>query len=220
MNDRNESDKKQSKLWRQPRSKWLLGIPIGAVIAFAVGAVAISGFNYSLDMTSTTEFCYACHSHELNIRPEYEASGHANNRTGVRAECKDCHLPKPWARYVWTKMVVSLDIIPELRGVISTPEKYAERRGYLKRKVWTTYKENGSEYCMHCHQWEHMDGEEQGRMASRMHARAQEKGQTCIDCHRGMVHDMDDSHEEIWKEVDLMFQEEEAGTETAAVTTR
>jgi|SRR6056297_2147014 len=203
--------KRKTWFWQKPRSKWLLGIPIGGFIAFVAGAIGISAFNYTLHATSTTEFCFECHSHELNIRPEYEASNHAMNASGVRAECADCHLPKPWHRYVWTKIVVSLDIIPELQGVISTPEKYAERRGHLKKKVWIEYKENNSEFCMHCHQWEHMAAEEQSRMASRMHTRAQEKGQSCIDCHRGLAHDMNDSHKEIWKEVDAMFKEEAAG---------
>jgi len=215
MSDSNRSEDRTGSFWRKPRSKWLLGIPIGGFVAFVLGAIGISTFNYTLHATSTTEFCFECHSHELNIRPEFEASGHANNRTGIRAECADCHLPKPWARYVWTKMVVSLDIIPELRGVISTPEKYAERRGYLKRKVWTQFKENDSEYCMHCHQWEHMDLEQQGRMASRRHTRAQEAGQSCIDCHRGLVHAMDESHEAIWQEVDAMFQDKAATAQPA-----
>lgn len=218
MNNPENGEQRKTRFWQKPRSKWMLGIPIGGFIAFVAGAIGISAFNYTLHATSSTEFCFECHSHELNIRPEYEASNHAKNASGVRAECADCHLPKPWHRYVWTKMVVSLDIIPELQGAISTPEKYAERRGYLKKKVWIEYKENGSEFCMHCHQWEYMDSEEQGRMASRMHTRAQEKGQTCIDCHRGLVHDMNDSHKEIWQEVDAMFEEEEASAETAAVT--
>ncbi len=196
--------------WKKPRRKWLLGIPVGGVVAFFLGAIALGGFNTALHMSSETEFCFACHSHELNIRPEYEASSHAHNAAGVRAECSDCHLPRPWFEYVWTKMVVSLDIIPELQGVISTEEKYEARRGELKRKVWTHYKENGSEYCMHCHQWEHMAAESQSKMATRMHERAQERGQTCIDCHRGLAHDLRDSDKEIWQEVKASFEAKES----------
>ena len=204
------NEEKRGWFWKKPRSKWLLGIPIGGFVAFFVGAIALGGFNTALHMSSETEFCFACHSHELNIRPEYEASNHAHNASGVRAECSDCHLPEPWLDYVWTKMVVSLDIIPELQGVISTEEKYEARRGELKRKVWTEYLENGSEFCMHCHQWEQMAVESQSRMATRMHERAQERGQSCIYCHRGLAHDLRDSDKEIWQEVKASFEEKEA----------
>ena len=204
------NEEKRGWFWKKPRSKWLLGIPIGGFVAFFVGALALGGFNTALHMSSETEFCFACHSHELNIRPEYEASNHAHNASGVRAECSDCHLPEPWLDYVWTKMVVSLDIIPELQGVISTEEKYEARRGELKRKVWTEYLENGSEFCMHCHQWEQMAVESQSRMATRMHERAQERGQSCIYCHRGLAHDLRDSDKEIWQEVKASFEEKES----------
>lgn len=202
----NNDEKRRGWFWKRPHSKWLLGIPIGAVVAFFLGGIALAGFNTALDMTSKTEFCFACHSLELNIKPEYMASSHAFNAAGVRAECKDCHLPEAWFPYVKKKIIVSLDIIPELQGVISTEEKYEARRGKLKRKVWAHYLENESEYCMHCHQWETMAAEPQSRMATRMHERAQERGQSCIYCHRGLAHDLREGDKEIWREVKAEYE--------------
>ena len=111
MND--PIDEQQKSVWDRPARKWLLGIPLGGFIAFALGAVALGSTNYILHETSSTEFCYACHSHEAFIKPEYEASSHFSNLSGVRAECADCHLTHDnWFELVWTKAVVSLDIIP------------------------------------------------------------------------------------------------------------
>ena len=109
-----EREKPRSALWRRPQSKWLLGIPLGGLLAFGLGAAALGTFNYVLHVTGTNEFCYVCHSHDAFIRPEYEASSHFANAAGVRASCSDCHLPHDnWFELVWTKAVVSLDIIPE-----------------------------------------------------------------------------------------------------------
>ncbi|MGI9203750.1 MAG: NapC/NirT family cytochrome c, partial [Woeseiaceae bacterium] len=130
-------------IWKRPKRKWLLGIPLGGIIAFALGAIALGMTNYVLHETSTTEFCYVCHSHENFIKPEYEASSHFSNISGVRASCSDCHLPHDnWFELVWTKMVVSLDIIPEVGGKLDTAEKYEAHRAEMAESVWRQFKEN------------------------------------------------------------------------------
>lgn len=185
----NETKGKRSRLWTRPGSKWLLGIPLGGFIAFAVGAAALGTTNYVLHETSKTEFCFACHSHDQFIRPEYEASSHFMNQAGVRAECSDCHLPHDnWFDLVWTKAVVSLDIIPELMGKLDTAEKYEAHRAEMAEEVWRQFKENDSRFCRSCHSVDAMDLEAQGRSTARRHSSAEEKGQTCIDCHYGIVH--------------------------------
>jgi nitrate/TMAO reductase-like tetraheme cytochrome c subunit len=178
-----------SRLWKRPASKWLLGIPAGALIAFFVGAAALGTMNYTLHVTSSTEFCYTCHSHEQFIKPEYEASSHFVNQAGVRAGCADCHLPHDsWFKLVWTKAVVSLDVIPELMGKIDTAEKYESHRAEMAESVWRDMKENDSAYCRSCHSIDAMDLEAQGRKTARRHSKAEERGETCIDCHYGIVH--------------------------------
>jgi nitrate/TMAO reductase-like tetraheme cytochrome c subunit len=185
----NETKGKRSRLWARPGSKWLLGIPLGGFIAFAVGAAALGTTNYVLHETSKTEFCFACHSHDQFIRPEYEASSHFINQAGVRAECSDCHLPHDnWFDLVWTKAVVSLDIIPELMGKLDTAEKYEAHRAEMAEEVWRQFKDDDSRFCRSCHSVDAMDLEAQGRSTARRHSSAEEKGQTCIDCHYGIVH--------------------------------
>ena len=199
---------KAGNAWKRPSSKWLFGIPFGGFIAFALGAIALGTTNAVLHASSTTEFCYACHSHEQFIRPEYEASSHFINAAGVRAQCADCHLPHDnWFALVWTKAVVSLDIIPELAGKLDTAEKYEAHRAEMAESVWRQFKKNDSQFCRSCHSTEAMDLEEQGRATARKHTR--DKGETCIDCHYGIVHREPAHADEIMERL----QEEFAGGE-------
>lgn len=181
--------KDSSRYWRRPGNKWLLGIPLGGFVAFALGAIALGTMNYALHKTSSTEFCYSCHSHDTFIKPEYEASGHFMNAAGVRAGCADCHLPHDnWFELVWTKAVVSLDIVPELLGKLDTAEKFESHRAEMAESVWRQFKENDSKFCRNCHSIEAMDLEAQGRSTARRHSSAADKDKTCIDCHFGIVH--------------------------------
>ena len=193
-----EKDSTWARLWRRPTQKWTLGIPLGAVLAFGFGAIALGTTNYVLHATSTTEFCYACHSHEAFIKPEYEASSHFSNASGVQAGCSDCHLPQDnWFEYVWTKAVVSFDVFPELMGKLDTAEKYEAHRAEMAEIVWRQYKKDDSRFCRSCHTAEAMDAELQDRRAARRHAQAADKGETCIDCHYGIVHALPENSEEI-----------------------
>lgn len=205
-----------ARLWSRPNSKWLLGIPLGGFVAVALGAAGLQTMNYTLHQTSKTEFCYQCHSHEQFIKPEYEASSHFKNAAGVQAGCKDCHLPKMmdhWFAYVTKKIIVSKDIIPELQGKISTQEKYDAYRPHGAEKVWRHFKETDSKYCRNCHSIENMDLEAQDRFASRRHATAEQRGQTCIDCHYGLVHKPPENATEILARIEEEMKAEEAPEE-------
>ena len=193
-----EQEPGKGGIWKKPSRKWLLGIPLGGFIAFALGAVALGTTNYVLHETSTTEFCYTCHSHEAFIKPEYEASSHFSNAAGVRAGCSDCHLPHDnWFNLVYTKVVVSFDILPELMGKLDTAEKYEAHRAEMAENVWREYKGNDSAYCKHCHSFEAMDLESQERRTARQHKKAIDGEGTCIDCHWGLVHEPPEDAEEI-----------------------
>ena len=204
MSDGNDS--RWSRLWRQPSQRWRLGIPLGGLCAFLLGAVALGAMNYTLHVTSETEFCYACHSHEQFIKPEYEASSHFSNAAGVRAGCADCHLPMDnWFDYVWTKAVVSLDAIPEFMGKLDSAEKYEAHRAEMAESVWREYQENDSAFCRSCHSLAAMDLEAQDRRTARRHSRAEERGETCIDCHYGIVHAAPENADEIIERLQAEF---------------
>lgn len=190
------------KLWSPTGRWWLLGLPAGGVLAVIVGANGLGAFNYTLHQTSTNEFCFSCHSHERSIRPEYEASSHFSNKIGVQTQCSDCHLPHGWFAYTWTKAVVSLDVVPELMGKLDTQAKYEAHRGEMAKRVWSQYRANKSEYCLHCHAFQQMDFSGQQRVAQRHHLKAQEDGKSCIECHQGVVHALPENWTEIWQELE------------------
>jgi nitrate/TMAO reductase-like tetraheme cytochrome c subunit len=189
------------RLWARPKSRWLLGIPLGGLVMLGVGAAGLGSVNWVVHETSSTEFCFACHSHQQFIRPEYEASSHFKNAVGVRAGCSDCHLPHDnWFELMYTKALVSTDIIGELAGKISTKEKYEAHRGEMAQKVWTQLLANDSKFCRSCHSFQAMSLEAQGGMPARMHAKAMKSGQTCVECHRGIVHTLPENAEQLWNE--------------------
>ena len=96
MPEANEQRGSQSwwqSLWRKPRRRWLLGIPVGGFVLFGVGVLAWAGFNATLHYTNSLAFCTSCHEMSDNIVPEYVRSPHYKNAAGVRAICSDCHVP-------------------------------------------------------------------------------------------------------------------------------
>jgi nitrate/TMAO reductase-like tetraheme cytochrome c subunit len=201
-----------SRLWAQPRKRWMLGIPLGGLLMLGVGAVGLGSVNWVVHETSSTEFCFQCHSHQQFIRPEYEASMHFKNAVGVRAGCSDCHLPHDnWFELMYTKALVSTDVFRELAGKISTAEKYEANRGEMAQKVWAQMLANDSKFCRSCHSFEAMSFDAQRPMPARQHRKAMASGKTCIECHRGIVHALPENQEQLWNEA-----LKKSGRETAA----
>lgn len=178
-------------LWRQPAQKWLLGIPAGGIVMLFLGASGLGTLNFIVHKTSENEFCFSCHSHEANVRAEYEASSHFSNASGTQVRCAACHLPEDnWFELMMTKVIVSADIIPELTGKVDTVEKWEAHRAAMAEKVWAEYRANDSRYCRNCHNPSAMNLAEQTPVAAELHRQAFTNGKTCIDCHKGLAHKM------------------------------
>lgn len=167
----------------------MLGTTVaGAVIFFVVGIIFWGGFNTAMEATNTTEFCIGCHEMEENVYQEYTPTIHYSNRTGVRAGCPDCHVPRPWIHKMVRKIQASREVFFWLTGKIDTPEKFEEHRFDLAQNVWKAMKETDSRECRNCHNFESMNPEFQKPRARKQHMNAFETGQTCIDCHKGIAH--------------------------------
>jgi cytochrome c-type protein NapC len=123
------------------------------------------------------------------VYKELQETVHFTNRTGVRASCSDCHVPKEWHHKVWRKVQASFNELPKkVIGTIDTPEKFEAERLTMAQHVWATMKATDSRECRNCHSMQSMDFDKQVRPAQRMHKTALDKGQTCIDCHKGIAH--------------------------------
>jgi len=176
-------------LWSRPSSKWLLGIPVGGLLMFLAGIVATNGFGAAMSATSSSKFCSsACHYMEEMALPELKASVHGANAAGVAASCPDCHVPKPLLAKTWRKVQAVREGWGHLTGVISTPEKYEANRARMAEDVWAAMKATDSRECRSCHDFANMKFEDQDRFAARKHKTAIAKGETCIDCHKGVAH--------------------------------
>ena len=181
----NDTFKKPS-FWSR---RLILGTTVsGAVIFFIVGVVFWGGFNTAMDATNTTEFCIGCHEMENNVYQEYKPTIHFTNRTGVRAGCPDCHVPRPWIHKVVRKIQASKEVFSWLTGKLDTKEKFNEHRFELAQNVWKAMKDTDSRECRNCHNFESMNPEFQKPRARKQHLNAFETGQTCIDCHKGIAH--------------------------------
>ena len=181
----NNTNKKPS-FWSR---KLILGTTLSsAVIFFIIGIIFWGGFNTAMEATNTTEFCIGCHEMEDNVYQEYTPTIHYTNRTGVRAGCPDCHVPRPWIHKVIRKIQASREVYFWLTGKIDTKEKFNEHRFELAQSVWKAMKSTDSRECRNCHNFESMNPEFQKPRARKQHLNAFETGQTCIDCHKGIAH--------------------------------
>ena len=65
---------------------------------------------------------------EQYVYQEYKDTIHYNNRTGVRATCPDCHVPKEWGYKMVRKIRASNELWHKALGSINTPEKFEAKR--------------------------------------------------------------------------------------------
>jgi len=166
-----------------------MGTTLGAALFFMiVGVIFWGGFNTAMEVTNTMDFCISCHEMEENVYQEYKKTIHFTNRSGVRAECADCHVPRPWIHKVIRKIQASNEVLHKVLGTIDTPEKFDGKRLTLARNVWRAMKSTDSRECRNCHDFDSMKPENQKKRSRKQHANAMEDGNTCIDCHKGIAH--------------------------------
>ncbi len=168
------------------------------LIIFLLGFASFGAMNTFFSYTNTTEFCTSCHSMTVNFE-EYKETIHYKNASGVRAECADCHVPKEFLPKLKAKIIAAKDVYHEFIGDFAVsdelkadPEKYLEHydkhRWAMASAVWAKMEASDSRECRTCHSFAAMDFDEQGRQPAKKHPRAMKKGQTCIDCHKGIAH--------------------------------
>lgn len=194
MSDTQEPTKRKNFLrrwWqalRKPTAKYSLGTLLS--VGIVAGVILWGGFNTAMEVTNTEDFCISCHEMKENVYKEYRNTIHYSNRSGVRATCPDCHVPKEWHWKVLRKIQATNELYHKVMGSVSTPEKFEAKRLTMARRVWRTMKATDSRECRNCHDFESMDYMHQGRRAVKMHIDAFDKGETCIDCHKGIAHSL------------------------------
>ncbi|HEF0060692.1 pentaheme c-type cytochrome TorC [Citrobacter sp. RHBSTW-00271] len=193
---------KKNALW------WALG---GAVVM----AIVIWGTWQGVHYTSTTEFCLSCHSMRTS-GDEYKTSVHFRNASGVRAECKDCHIPPGVVPTLMRKTEALNDLYHTfISPSIDSPEKFNAKRAELAQREWARMSANNSAACKSCHSYEAMDHGKQSANAAAQMTAAAAKDSNCIDCHKGIAHhkpDMSSGFRDRYKQ--LQQQAEKLSTAT------
>ncbi len=182
---------KIKRLWKflwTPHKRWALGAI--ALVSFIFGIVFWGGFNTAMEATNTEAFCISCHEMERNVYREYKKTVHYTNNSGVRATCSDCHVPRTWIHKMARKIKATNELYHAALGTIDTREKFEAKRLQLAQNVWRTMKETDSRECRNCHNFDYMDFTLQGPRAQKRHQDAVDNGATCIDCHKGIAHEL------------------------------
>ncbi|MDR2113339.1 MAG: NapC/NirT family cytochrome c [Candidatus Accumulibacter sp.] len=160
----------------------------GALATFVLGIVSVVVFNVAMNETNTEAFCISCHEMRNNNYREYQDTIHYANRSGMRAMCSDCHVPKEFMPKMIAKIKASKDLYHSILGTIDTPEKFEARRPEMARREWERMKANDSQECRNCHDADSFDYGLQGYRSVQQHEEGLRTGQTCIDCHKGIAH--------------------------------
>lgn len=162
-----------------------LGLILGVVV---IGGGLMTAGAATLAWTNTEKFCIGCHEMASTVHAEFKGTIHDTNRSGVRAICSDCHVPREPGPMMARKMRASLELWGHFRGVIDTPEKFEARRALMAERVWSYMLKTDSQECRNCHTRSSMSAELQSEKAQTRHARADREGMTCIECHSGIAH--------------------------------
>jgi cytochrome c-type protein NapC len=157
-------------------------------VGVAAGIILWGGFNTAMEATNTETFCISCHEMEANVYQELQDTVHYTNRTGVRATCPDCHVPKDWVHKLVRKIQASNELYHHLMGTVDTPAKFEAKRFELAQNVWRAMKSTDSRECRNCHDYQSMNFDKQETRSQERHEDAEEQGLTCIDCHKGIAH--------------------------------
>jgi cytochrome c-type protein NapC len=161
---------------------------IVAVPSLLIAGTLMAGGAAGLAWTNKEQFCIGCHEMKDNVYQEYKDTIHSVNRTGVRAICSDCHVPREPGPMLVAKMRATFELWDHIVGSVDTPEKFEAKRAELAHNVWRRMKETDSLECRNCHREEAWSADLQSEKSKARHAKGKTEGKTCIDCHYGIAH--------------------------------
>lgn len=126
-----------------------------------------------------------------NLLPELQKTVHWQNRTGC-ARVVPIVMCRIILRIRLRKMQASREVLGQVIGTIDTREKFLDHRLTLAQREWTRLKANDSKECRNCHDYDSMDFSKMRVTSQMVMRRAAENNTSCIDCHKGIAHQLPD----------------------------
>ncbi len=168
--------------------KWIAVAGGFTFFGLALSAVYAS----TLDYVSTLDFCaHTCHEMEATVYQEYTQTKHFKNEHGVVVTCAQCHVPhNNWPATLKSKVLASFELWNHFVDQEYKLENFNPRRPALAEKVWAQFAATNARECKACHQYSNMVLEEQRPPVRAQHEDAMKIDQNCLDCHKGITHDL------------------------------
>lgn len=156
----------------------------GFIVGLLCAVAAFMVINAILGPTSKSEFCGAT-CHEMNTAYKtWELSPHGANKSGVRVECVDCHLPpkdKFFTHLAAKSYEGAKDGIKHVFGGEYDLDK-------IRKKV---FEHIPSQRCLHCH--DSLLTKPSGSAARKAHLASLSRPETpenrCVHCHEYVGHE-------------------------------
>jgi len=155
-----------------------------------IGLFSLAGFNTAFAAKYTQEFCTSCHEDEASTAEEPKQTIHHARRGDVPADCLDCHVLNPLVHKIIYEVQAANEFLQQLIGTIDKLEPLEKKRLRLAKHIWKTMKKSDSQNCRACHTDESMNPNFQKLESQKQHLSAFESGATCIDCHKGIAHNI------------------------------
>jgi cytochrome c-type protein NapC len=164
----------------------------GAVAAVFIIAGALAFEPVTRNVVANDDLCSYCHlewEFDPMVRDSLSVPMKATTEGDEIAHCVDCHIPEGMVGsfYAYLHFASLTDFFGHLRDLKT------ERAGtYLTPRAITSYRvrdrffEYDSPTCRNCHDLSEMA--EADNKAQKVHKKALEKKQTCIQCHTNLVH--------------------------------
>lgn len=171
-----------------------LALTSGSLLLIVAGIILTLPASSIIEHTNTDAFCISCHEMRSTVYEEFKGSPHDLNKNGIKATCASCHVPNQTLPKLAAKIRALKDVYHHLEGTIDSPEKFEEKRLVMAERVWEYYVETDSANCRSCHDTNAMEFDEQQGRAKRKHKDMVKNGGTCIDCHKGIAHDLPEDY--------------------------
>ncbi len=152
------------------------------VTGILLGVLLVLMGNKGAKVTSTNEFCNACHVHP-HVTISWKQSTHYNNAHGYVTDCVDCHLPPDGWPYYREKIKTGAR---DVYGVIfkDTEKINWEERSQLEHALNYTYEES----CIDCHRSLFPKGLSEEGEKAHLHYSNNQDDVRCLNCHLGVGH--------------------------------